>query len=95
MQHAERDEEMHTLWQSLLSVRPIKFYCAFLAYSRPLQDLQRSVDDLQASPGIAERIYTDIAEKVSGELRQVNITILEACRNQSDLLGSACSSGNF
>ncbi|KAN0127225.1 hypothetical protein V8E53_014945 [Lactarius tabidus] len=53
MQHAEREDEMRTLWQSLLS------------------DLQRSVDDLQASPGIAERIYTDIAEKVFGELQQV------------------------
>lgn len=30
MQHAEREEEMRTLWQSLLSVRSVIFYCACL-----------------------------------------------------------------
>ncbi|KAH9174697.1 hypothetical protein EDB89DRAFT_2067271 [Lactarius sanguifluus] len=53
MQHAKREDEMRTLWQSLLS------------------DLQRSVDDLQTSPSISERIYVDISEKVFGELQQV------------------------
>ncbi|KAI9458871.1 hypothetical protein BJY52DRAFT_1267638 [Lactarius psammicola] len=36
-----------------------------------LFDLQRSIGDLQASSGIAERIYIDITEKVFGELQQV------------------------
>ncbi|KAH9057954.1 hypothetical protein EDB83DRAFT_1038177 [Lactarius deliciosus] len=53
MQLAKREDEMRTLWQSLLS------------------DLQRSVDDLQTSPSISERIYVDISEKVFGELQQV------------------------
>lgn len=53
MQHAEREEEMRALWQSLLS------------------DLQSSINNLQASPGIAERIYIDIAENIFGELQQV------------------------
>jgi hypothetical protein len=95
MQHAEREDEMRTLWQSLLSVRPRIFIVSAWSYSRLLQDLQRSVDGLQASPGISERIYTDIAEKVFGELQQVNNTIPKACQNQIILLGSACSSGNF
>ncbi|KAH8998113.1 Tht1-like nuclear fusion protein-domain-containing protein [Lactarius akahatsu] len=34
-----------------------------------LSDLQRSVDDLQTSPSISERIYVDISEKVFGSAR--------------------------
>ncbi|KAH9039579.1 hypothetical protein EDB85DRAFT_2141090 [Lactarius pseudohatsudake] len=53
MQHAKREDEMHTIWESLLS------------------DLQRSVDDLQTSPSISDRIYVDFSEKIIGELQQV------------------------
>ncbi|KAI0251910.1 hypothetical protein BJV78DRAFT_1282137 [Lactifluus subvellereus] len=53
VKRAEKEDESHARWQSLLV------------------DLQRSIDSLQVSPGLSDRIYTDIADTVLNEFQQV------------------------
>jgi hypothetical protein len=77
MQRAEKEDEMRTLWQSLLLVRQPSSLCCFLSNSANLhKDLQSSINRLHASPALADKIYVDIAAKVLHELQQVKFALV-------------------